>query len=96
MPLDVEELITKYAERGIAHWGTASNPIKQRALAVLSSRIAENGWEVQNTIKCLNGAGGKFIPMPKINHDGILFCFFLPIRTPNDGNSKFAFDLFLR
>lgn len=95
MSLDIEELMTKYAERGIAHWENAPLPVKQRALAALSSNVAEKSWEVQNTIKSLNGAGRKFIPMPRINHAGILFCFFLPIRTANGENVRFAFDLFL-
>jgi hypothetical protein len=95
MPLDVEDLMTRYARRGIANWGDAPNHVKQRAMAALSNNIATHVHEVQQTIKTLNAAGRKFIPMPRINHDGILFCFFLPMRVVNGENVRFAFDLFL-
>lgn len=97
MPLDVEELMKRYAMHGIAHWGhNTPDHVKQRAaIALSSSNIAENDHEVQQTIKTLNAAARKFIPMPRINHAGILSCFFLPIRTANGENVRFAFDLFL-
>lgn len=96
MPLNVEELITRYAEYGIAHWySEAPDPIKQRARAALSNKIAQNSYEVGKTIKSVNGANRMFIPMPLVNHAGIRSCFFLPIRLEGGQNARFAFELFL-
>lgn len=97
MPLDIENLMWNYARQGIAHWDKAPDAIKRRAIAVLSNRIADKEWQASNTIKNANenGADCQFIPMPNINHKGILFCFFLPMRSANGQKVLFAFDLFL-
>lgn len=95
MPLEVEELMKKYAECGIAQWHDAPYPMRLRALDALSNRIAEHSFEVDKTIKTLNGVDRMFIPMPSINHAGIQACFFLPIRLENGENARFAFELFL-
>ncbi len=95
MPFDVEDLITRYAQRGLADWGNNTpHPIKQRALAALSSQIVQNEWELQEVIKSPLGAERKFIPAPRVNHGGIEACFFAPIRILGE-NVGFAFDLFL-
>lgn len=97
MPLDIRDLMHNYARQGIACWKDAPNPVKLRAIAVLANKIAENDWQASSTIDGANatGAGGRFIPMPNINHDGILFCFFLPMRTKNGEQVQFSYDLFL-
>lgn len=95
--MNLEELLTLYAVRGIADWVKAQRSIQDRARRLLRNQIAENRWAVSNVIKAsLRGSGtgpSTFIPMPKFRHKGIDQCFFLPIREPQAG--KTAFDLLL-
>lgn len=95
MPLDLNQLMKLYARRGIADWNAVPGPSKQMAYFALANRIAEKEAEANRTINArLKGGADErtlFIPMPNVNHSGILHCFFLPINE--DG--KMAFDLFL-
>jgi len=91
------ELMQRYARRGISDWNAERGEAKGKAYIALANKIADKVEDADRTINAsLKGAGDErclFIPMPMINHDKIKYCFFLPIRMPEEG--KAAFDLFL-
>jgi len=95
MPIDLTQLMKLYARRGIADWNDAPTTSKRIASFALAHKIAQKEWEGNRTIDS-NLKGGTderslFIPMPNVNHTGILHSFFLPIKTED----KVAFDLLL-
>jgi hypothetical protein len=95
MPLDLTKLMKLYARRGVSDWNEAPDNSKQIARFALANRIAQNEWEANRTIAAnLKGGADErcmFIPMPRVNHSGIMHSFFLPINEAG----KTAFDLLL-
>jgi len=95
MPIDLTQLMKVYARRGIADWDGAPTTSKRIASFALANKIAQKEWEANRTIDSnLKGGADErslFIPMPNVNHTGILHSFFLPIKT----EGKVAFDLLL-
>src|SRR4051812_25687081 len=93
---EVISLMRSYAHRGLKDWGNATALDKRVVLSVLGNKIAETEWQADDTIDAvredLNLSRCRFIPMPTINHGGMKYCFFLPIRSPGD---KLSFDLLL-
>jgi hypothetical protein len=95
MPLDLTKLMKLYARRGIEEWNDAHETSKRIARFALANRIAQKEWEANRVIDAnLKGGADErcmFIPMPRVNHSGIMHSFFLPINE--DG--RMAFDLLL-
>ena len=93
MPSDLEELLQRYAEKGLAQWQTLTQEEKDISTKHLGMRIAEHEWNIRNTIMSPSNTSLCFIPMPKVNHRGIKRCFFLPIGSPY--GDQMTFELFL-
>ena len=93
MPKDLEELLRRYAKKGLAEWHKLSPNDRKATVNWLGLKIVENNWQIQNTIRPTGNAMPCFIPMPKVNHRGIKHCFFLPIGSPHENGMKF--ELFL-
>lgn len=95
MPLDLPKLMKAYARRGIADWNNSQDASKRIAYFALANKIAQKEWEANRTIDSnLRGGADErcmFIPMPRVNHSGIMHSFFLPIHEAG----KMAFDLLL-
>jgi hypothetical protein len=96
MDQDLRKLLKTYSLAGIAHWNNeADEATKEIARSALKNKIAEGEYEAGAVIDSKLKRGGDpralFIPMPMVNHSGILHCFFLPIPDAN----KVAFDLVL-
>jgi hypothetical protein len=85
-----------YARRGLKDWNNATALNKGLVSSALGNKIAASEWEADDTIEAvredLNVSRCRFIPMPNVNHGGMKYCFFLPIRSPGD---KLSFDLLL-
>jgi hypothetical protein len=89
-------LLKTYSLVGIAHWNKdADDTTKEIARAALKNQIAEREYEAGAVIDSKLKRGGDpralFIPMPMVNHSGILHCFFLPIPDAE----QVSFDLVL-
>lgn len=93
MPSDLEELLQRYAGKGLAQWQESTQEEKKISTKHLGLRIAEDGCQIRNTIMSPSNTNLCFIPMPTINHRGIRRCFFLPIGSPYGQQMKF--ELFL-
>lgn len=96
MDQDLRKLLKTYSLLGVAHWNDeADDETKEVARAALPNRIAEGEYEAGAIIDSKLKRGGDpralFIPMPLVNHSGILHCFFLPMPEAE----RMAFDLVL-
>jgi hypothetical protein len=95
MSIDLKRLMKRYARKGIADWDASPDTTKRIAYFALANRIAEKEWQADRTIDSDLRDGGDerclFIPMPRVNHSGIMHSFFLPLSE--DG--QVTFDLLL-
>lgn len=96
MDQDLRRLLRFYSFLGITYWNNeADDATKDVARAALQNRIAEGEYEAGAIIDSKLKRGGDpralFIPMPMVNHSGILHCFFLPMPEAE----RMAFDLVL-
>jgi hypothetical protein len=91
---DAIDLMKPYAIHGIKDWSKVKDVVRNRARKLLANHLAENEAEAMNAIAVVQGAKrpGMFIPMPNINHKGIVHCFFQPLPAQND---QASFDLLL-
>ena len=96
MDQDLKKLLKTYSLAGIYHWNNnADDATKDIAIAALKGQIAERDREafavIDAKLKRHGDPRALFIPMPMVNHSGILHCFFLPIPDAE----KVSFDLVL-
>ena len=85
---DLMDLMSKYSRRGMEDWkAAADDDLRTSARECLSNAIAENDWDVSQTI---NGGpnGRKFIPVPNQGYEGFEWGFFLPNRDRGSGDLK--------
>jgi hypothetical protein len=95
MDQDLRRLLKTYSLLGITDWEKkADDDTKGVARAALSNRIAgkhDVGAIIDAKLKRSGDPRAQFIPMPMVNHSGILHCFFLPMPDAE----RMAFDLVL-
>ena len=89
---DLTDLMLLYSRRGVQDWKDANDDLKRKAIAYLSTGIADNEEDTKEIVRGAN-ATSMFIPMPKHRCVGIERCFFLPMNTEGRLNVLILFLL---